>query len=212
MKLASIAFAVAGLLAGCGSTTPSSPPPPSPAGSPAARVDPSAPAAHGVETPASSGDPAPSGSAASQPPPTADPELVRAAAALQFQADGVANVQAAYALPANVKHPERRARDHAELWGRYLAALRQLRVPADTTADLQDLIRKVTRVQAAEREASAAVGAWSWNEPLPEAWWVAGRHISVRTSRMVDAANRVRADLGLEGVLDQGFPVLGSYP
>jgi hypothetical protein len=169
---------------------------PSPSNSPAARVDASTPA-DDVQAPPSSGDPAPSGSAASQPPPTADPELVRAAAALQYQADGIANLQAFRALYENNKrNPERYT---AELWGQYLAALNQLQVPADTAADLRDLIRKVTRVQAAERESATAVG---------DAWWRARRHIRDRTSRMVDAANRVRADLGLEGVhtgfVDQG--------
>ena len=57
MKLVPITFAVAFLLAGCGSTTPTSPPP-SPAGSHVARVDTSAPVVNGVQAPPSSGDPA----------------------------------------------------------------------------------------------------------------------------------------------------------
>jgi hypothetical protein len=58
-KLASIALTAACLLAGCGSTT-STAPPPSLAGSPAAQVDASAPAIDAVQTPASSGNPVPS--------------------------------------------------------------------------------------------------------------------------------------------------------
>jgi hypothetical protein len=58
-KSASIALIVACLLAGCGGTTPTAPPP-SPAASPAARVDASAPVIDGVQTPASSGNPVPS--------------------------------------------------------------------------------------------------------------------------------------------------------
>ena len=38
------------------------------------------------------------------------------------------------------------------MWGRYLAALKQLQVPADTAADLQDLIRRVSRLQAVSGE------------------------------------------------------------
>ena len=91
MKLVPITFAVAFLLAGCGSTTPTSPPP-SPAGSHVARVDTSAPVVNGVQAPPSSGDPAPSESAAPQPTPTPDPDPVRTAAATGFQADGVDNL------------------------------------------------------------------------------------------------------------------------
>jgi hypothetical protein len=54
-KVASIAITVACLLAGCGSAMPT-PPPPSPAGSPLAQVDASAPAVDDVQTPTNSGN------------------------------------------------------------------------------------------------------------------------------------------------------------
>ena len=38
------------------------------------------------------------------------------------------------------------------MWGRYAAALKQLQVSADTAADLNDLIRRVTRFQAVSAE------------------------------------------------------------
>ncbi len=129
--LAAIALAVACLLGACDSSTPTPPSPP--AGSPVARVEASAP----VQAAPSSGDPAPSASAAPQPTPTPDPETVRMAAAAGFQAADAA-ARDRTGLPWNHKDV---GRGPAKLWGQYLAALRQLQVPADTAADMQDLIR-----------------------------------------------------------------------
>ncbi len=204
MKLAVVALLVACSLVGCGSTTPTSPPP-SAAGSPAAQVDASAPA-NSVEAPPSSGDPAPSASAAPQPTPTPDPEAVRMAAAAGFQAAGAAHQRAWTRLPDNHKDVGRRP---ARLWGRYLAALRQLQVPADTAADLQDLIRIVSRLQAISGEggtdnrlrAADVRYQTRWDNVWPKIW---------------PAATRVRSDLGLPEPVSFGPDGLGppydSFP
>jgi hypothetical protein len=64
------------------------------------------------------------------PNPTLEPEAVRKAAAAEFLAAGVANVQAFRALPGNDKQLYR---GEAEIWGQYAAALKELQVPgADT--------------------------------------------------------------------------------
>ena len=76
----------------------------------------------------------------------------------------------------------------ARLWGRCLAALRQLQVPADTAADLQDLIRIVSRLQAISGEGGtdnrlrAADVRYQirWDNVWPKIW---------------PAATRVRSDL-----------------
>ena len=36
----------------------------------------------------------------------------------------------------------------ADVWGQWAADLKKIQVPADTAADMRDLIRKVTKVQA----------------------------------------------------------------
>ena len=211
LKLAAIALAVACLLGACDSSTPT--PPSSPVGSPAAQVDASAPAKDSVAPP-SSGDPAPSTSASPQPTPTPDPEAVRVAAAAAFHAAGAANLEAFRAVPYDQHHLAQTEREIAETWDLYIAALKQLQVPDDTAANLRNLIRKVRRVQAGDREASAAVVGYKKEEPIPEAWWLARRHIRNRTSTMVDAANRVRAELGLPAGcnLECRDPGSHSYP
>ena len=81
-------------------------------------------------------------------------------------------------------------RGPAKLWGLYLAALRQLQVPADTAADLQELIRIVGRLQALSGEggsdnrlrAADARYQIRWDNVWPKIW---------------PAAARVRSDLGL---------------
>ena len=184
-------------------------PEPAPVSSPVAQVDASAPAS--VQAPPSSGYPAPSASAAPQPTPTPDPEAVRVAAAAAFHAAGVANLEAFRAVPFDQHHLAQTEREIAETWDLYIAALKQLQVPDDTAANLRDLIRKVRRVQAGDREASAAVVGYKKEEPIPEAWWLARRHIRDRTSKMVDAANRVRADLGLPAGCNLECRDPGSY-
>ena len=163
LKLAAIALAIACLLVGCESSTP----PPAPPRSPAAQVDASAPASS-VQAPPSSGDPAPSASAAPQPTPTPDPEAVREAAAAAFHAAGAANLEAFRAVPFDQHHLAQTEREIAETWDLYIAALKQLEVPDDTAANLRDLIRKVRRVQAGDREASAAVVGYKKEEPVPK--------------------------------------------
>ena len=208
LRLATIALAAC-LVTGCGSTTPTSPPP-SAVGSPAAQVDATEPA-NSVEAPPSSGDAAPSASGSLQPTPTPDPEAVRVAAAAAFHAAGAANLEAFRAVPFDQHHLAQTEREIAETWDLYIAALKQLQVPDDTAANLRDLIRKVRRVQAGDREASAAVVGYKKEEPIPEAWWLARRHIRNRTSKMVDAGNRVRADLGLPAGCNLECRDPGSY-
>ena len=186
MKLAPITFAVAFLLAGCGSTTPTSPPPSSER-SPVARVDASAPVVNGVEAPPSSGDPAPSASAAPQSTPTPDPDPVRTAAATGFQADGVDNWQALNALSPNDV-----GKDEAAVWGRYLAALKQLPAPADTATALHALIRKVTRLHALLGEQASAFAAGRMAR-----FYTVARQRSNTLNTVERAAGRVRTDLGL---------------
>ena len=184
LKLAAIALAVACLLGACDSSTPN--PPSSPVGSPAARADASAPASS-VEAPPSSGDPAPSASASLQPTPTPDPEAVRMAAAAGFQAAGAAHQRAWTRLPLTHKDV---GRGPARLWGRYLAALRQLQVPADTEADLRALIRIVSRLQAISGEGGTDNRLRAADVRYQTRWdnvW----------SRIWPAATRVRSDLGL---------------
>ena len=158
----------------------------SPSNSPAAQVDASAPA-NSPQAPPSSGDLAPSASASLQPTPTPDPEAVRVAAAAGYQAAGAAHQRAWTSLPDNHKDVGRGA---SAMWGRYLAALRQLQVPADTAADLQDLIRVVSRLQAISGEGGSDNRLKSadaryqirWGKIWPQLW---------------PAATRVRSDLGL---------------
>ena len=61
-------------------------------------------------------------------------------------------------LPRNHKDV---GRGPAKLWGRYLATLRQLQVPADTAADMQDLIRTVSRLQAISGEGDRTIASGS---------------------------------------------------
>ena len=185
MKLAVVALLAACLLTGCGSTTPTSPPP-SAVGSPAAQVDASAPA-NDSQAPPSSGDPAPSASAAPQPTPTPDPEAVRVAAAAGYQAAGAAHQLAWARLPENHRDV---GRARAKLWGRYLAALRQLQVPADTAADLQDLIRSVSRLQAVVGEGGSDNRLRNSDARFQTRFYNAWYKIS-------PASARVRSDLGL---------------
>jgi hypothetical protein len=133
------------------------------------------------------------------------------AAAAAFHAAGAANLEAFKAVPFDQHHLAQTEREIAETWDLYIAALKQLQVPDDTAANLRDLIRKVRRVQAGDREASAAVVGYKKEEPVPEAWWLARRHIRNRTSKMVDAANRVRADLGLPAGCNLECRDPGSY-
>ena len=135
----------------------------SPSNSPAAQVDASAPA-NSPQAPPSSGDLAPSASASLQPTPTPDPEAVRVAAAAGYQAAGAAHQRAWTSLPDNHKDVGRGA---SAMWGRYLAALRQLQFPADTAADLQDLIRVVSRLQAISGEGGRSNRLKSADARLP---------------------------------------------
>ena len=178
--LAAIVLAVACVLGACDSSTPT--PPSSPPGSPAARVEASAP----VQAAPSSGDPAPSASSAPQPTPTPDPETVRMAAAAGFQvADAAARDRTR--LPWNHKDV---GRGPAKQWGRYLAALRQLQVPADTAADLQDLIRTVSRLQAISGEGGTDNRLRSIDFRYQTRW-------DNVEQKMLSAEDRVRSDLSL---------------
>jgi hypothetical protein len=197
MKLASIALAVSCLLAGCGSTTPATPPP-APAGSPVAHVDASAPAFHGIRPPAGSGLTAPSASASPQPTPTPDPEAVRAAAAAGYLAASDANVQAWDKCTGKNKNCQV---DPAGIWGQFAADLKKLAVPADTAADLHDLVRKVTKVQEWERKMSALLAAGSMAD-----FYVAARHRRNAQSRMANAIDQVRSDLRLPALCRAGCP------
>jgi beta-lactamase class A len=191
MKLAAISFVVTLLLAGCGNTTPTSPPP-SPAGSPVAQVDASPPAVSVVQASPSSGVPAPSAPAAPQPTPTPDPEALRTAAAAGYTTASDANVQA-FDAPS--------PKPAAEIWGQFAADLRKLAVPADTAVDLHSLIRKVTRLQAWERKTSALLAAGSMTD-----FYIAARHRRDAQSSMADAVDRVRSDLGLPALCRAGCP------
>ena len=154
MKLAVVALLLLCSLAGCGSTTPTAPPP-SPVGSPAAEVDASAPA-DGEPAPSNSGDPAPS--AAPLPTPTPDPDAVRQAALAWFEARATASpaIDPDKHYPDNLRGMRARSRDIAQHMGLYVAALKELEVPTDAAADLQELIRTATVYQAVEVERSTA--------------------------------------------------------
>jgi hypothetical protein len=181
MKQALFALCVACLLAGCGSTTPTAP-----AASPVAEVD-ASPVVTSVQAPPSSSEPAPSASTAPEPSPTPDPAAIRTAAAAAFQAAGVANWQALHGVPAKDI-----GSDAAAVWAQYAAALKQLRVPADTAADLNRLIGKVTRLEALLRQQSAAFAPGT----MHRFYKVAGQR-SRTESDVEDTATRVRTDLGL---------------
>src|SRR5689334_13178991 len=118
LKWALTALAVACLLEACDSSTPT--PPSSPAGSPAAQIDASAPA-NDSQAPPSSGDPSPSASAAPEPTPTPDGAAVRVAAAAAFHAAGAANLEAFGALPFDQDDLAQTERTIAETWDLYIA-------------------------------------------------------------------------------------------
>jgi hypothetical protein len=206
MKQALFALTVACLLAGCGSTTPTAPPPSS-AASPVARVDAAPPVVNGVQAPPSSSVLAPPASAVPQPTRTPDPELVRAAAALGFLAAvqvrdtppyprciwkrwSLTCGDVKYRCPAGsltCGHVEYRAA--AQKWAKFAADLKRLQVPADTAADLRHLIRRVAKRQAISMKLSVAS---SW------ARWYRLRGADSLSSNGYDTAtDRVRADLHL---------------
>ncbi len=153
MKLAVVAILLLCSLAGCGSTTPTAPPP-SAAGSPAAAD----------ATASADGDPAPSNSADSAPSavplttPAPDPDTVRQAALAWFEARATASpaIDPDKHYPDNLRGMRARSRDIAQHMGLYVAALNELEVPADAAADLQELIRTATVYQAVEVERSTA--------------------------------------------------------
>jgi hypothetical protein len=210
-KLISIALTVSCLLAGCGSTTPTAPPA-SPAGSPAVQAEASAPVADPVRSPASYGNALPSASTAPLPTPAPDPDAGRKAAAAQYLAAGAARHQAIEALrsPVNDKQVARYERKAADIWDKWLAAAKLIQVPAGTSADLQSLIRIVNRYQAVQRGASAALAA----RPMDD-WYSARRKLRDLEGKLVDAADRVRSDLGLPPLPTdgpEGVPHYDSFP
>ncbi len=170
-------------------------PGPAPVGSPAARVDASAPA-NSVQAPLGSGDPAPSASAALQPTPTPDAEAVRKAAAAQYLTAALAATQALEARNATYKAYYR---DAAEIWGQFAADLEELQVPADTAADLHDLIRKVKKVQALFIEESGHVAR-------TDGFYIVARQLRNARSKVDAAVDRVRSDLGLPALCRGGCP------
>ena len=193
MKLAVVALLVACSLVGCGSTTPTSPPP-SPVGSPAAQVDASAPA-NSLQAPPSSGDPAPSASGSLQPTPTPDPEAVRTAATAGYLAAAGRATDALVAATPKGNPADTRAgakaegRRTAEAWGLFVAAMKQLEVPADTEADLRALIRKATAVQELYVTQPPADGT--------DTWWRFRRELRNKFGKYEESVTKVRADLGL---------------
>ena len=168
-------------------------PGPAPVGSPAAPVDASAPA-NSVQAPPSSGDPAPSASAVPQPTPTPDPEAVRTAAAARYLAAALASTQALEALAT--KHNRTRG-DDAEIWGQFAADLKKLQVPADTAADLRDLVRKVKKVQALTIEESGHFARM-------DDFYIVARRLRNARSRVDAAVDRVRSDLDLPALCRAG--------
>jgi len=185
-KLASIGLIIACVLASCGDTT-SATPLPSPSGSPMALVGASPPVVNGVQAAARSADRAPSASAASRPTPTPDPESIRHAAAAQYVA---ALLASAHAFDAFGKEPSQGDDEAAAaLWGRLAADLEEIRVPADTAADLRHLIGTVTAIQALEVRAQATRSA--------AAWFRVRGAISRAVGESSVAEDRVRSDLGL---------------
>lgn len=197
-KLAPITLAVAFLVVGCGSTTPTAPPP-SLSGSPVAQVQASAPVVNGVQVPRSSTDSAPSASAARQPSPTPDPDALRTAAAAGFQAAADANAQAFNKCTGNKKC----VFGEAEIWGLFAADLKKIQVPIDTAADLHTLIRRVVKLQALTRQASGHFDRWA-------DWDRVAIHRRNTQSKMADAVDQVRSDLGLPALCRAGCPGLGT--
>ena len=177
----------------------------SPSNSPAAQIDASAPV-NSPQAPPSSGDPAPSAPASLQPTPTPDPEAVRMAAAAGYQAAGAAHQRAWTRLPENHRDV---GRARAKLWGQYLAALRQLQVPADTAADLQGLIRSVSRLQTVVGEGGSDNRLRNSDARFQTRFYNAWYKIS-------PASERVRSDLGLPDPVSLSPSTLGppydSFP
>ena len=87
----------------------------------------------------------------------------------------------------------------ADIWGQFAADLKKLQVPADTAADLHDLIRKVTKVQALNIEASGHFARMA-------DFYAVARHRRNAQSRMSDAIDRVRSDLDLPALCRAGCP------
>ena len=167
---------------------------PSPSDSPAAQVDASAPA-NSVEAPLSSSDPAPSASASPQPTPTPDAEAVRKAAAAGYLAAAGRATDALVAAWPRGNSSDSRAgakaegRRVSEAWGVFVAAMKQLEVPADTEADLRALIRRATVVQE-----------FSLTQPPfdgTDAWWDFRRQLRNKRAKLDESADKVRAHLGL---------------
>ena len=76
--------------------------------------------------------------------------------------------------------------------GRYVAVVRALAVPPDTKADLHDLVRQWTALQAIHLQA-AHVSSWTEFDDMSAATKKAGQKASA-------AANLLRSDLGLPPV------------
>jgi hypothetical protein len=192
LMLAAVALAVVCLLVGCDSATPTPLSPP--AGSPAAQVDPSAPA-NSPQAPPSSGDPAPSASAAPQSTPTPDAEAVREAAAAGYLTAARRGSDALVAAWPKGNAADSRAGAKAEgrrtaaAWGLFVAAMKQLEVPADTEADLRALIRRTTAMQKLSATQPPADGT--------DAWWSFRRHVRDRLAKVEESVTKVRAHLGL---------------
>jgi hypothetical protein len=172
-------------------------PGPTPVGSPAARVDASAPA-NSVQAPPSSGDPAPSASAEPQPTPTPDPDAVREAAAAGYLAAAGRATDALGAATPRGNPADNRAgamaegRRIAEAWGLFVAAMKQLEVPADTEADLRALIRRATVMQEFSLTQPPADGT--------DAWWSFRRELRNKLGKLYGPVEKVRAHLGLPGL------------
>ena len=80
--------------------------------------------------------------------------------------------------------------------------LTKLQVPADTAADLRDLIRKVNRLQALSLEESGHFDKMA-------DFYVVLRHLRNTRSRYDRAVDRVRSDLDLPALCRAGCSVPG---
>jgi hypothetical protein len=130
--------------------------------------------------------------------PTPDPEVVRKAAAAAYLSAAEKGNKARKALNKKYKTFKtlKQARAYykasAKIEGSFIAAVKALKVPADTAGDLHTMVAKWAAVQALEVEASG-VKSWSHQESVDAA--------IVKAERIASgASNLIRADLGLPPV------------
>ena len=140
----------------------------------------------------------PGASSVPEATPAPDPEAVRKAAAAAYLAAAKKSTKATdrlakrYKVFRTLKRARAYYRQEAKLSGEFIHDIKGIAVPADTAADLHDLVRRWTADQALELEGSVA-RSWAEIDDVQ-----AATRKSYRKSTA--AANLLRADLGLPPV------------